>query len=136
MLASRVGVLVILGALELLGGAVGSADAATPCGANGVLSGAGTHFSCEYTTVGEDTFSVSAGLTSVSVVATGAPGGNGGLYDSASADGAPGGFGAVVTDRQSRSRGRSRCTSRSGGLVGMAWESTGARAFARAVPQA
>jgi hypothetical protein len=97
MLASRVGVLVILGALELLGGAVGSADAATPCGANGVLSGAGTHFSCEYTTVGEDTFSVPAGLTSVSVVAIGAPGGNGGLYDSASADGAPGGFGAVVT---------------------------------------
>ncbi len=96
MHGSRIVMLVVLAAFGLLGDAVVSADAATPCGADGVLSSVGTQFACAYTSVGEDTFSVPAGVTSVSVAAVGAPGGNGGLSGSASADGAPGGLGAVV----------------------------------------
>jgi hypothetical protein len=97
MHARWVVVVMVVAAFGVLAAAVASAPAATPCGTHGALSNAGGHSSCSYTTVGEDTFSVPAGVTSVSVVAVGAPGGNGGLYSSASANGAPGGVGAAVT---------------------------------------
>ena len=50
--------------------------AAGPCGTNGVLSGSGAGVTCTYTTQGtEDTFTVPADVSSVSVTAVGAPGG-------------------------------------------------------------
>jgi hypothetical protein len=66
--------------------------AAGTCGVGGVLAAEGAHLSCSYSTVGEDTFSVPAGIESVSVTALGAAGGDG--------EGVPGGVGgagAVVT---------------------------------------
>jgi hypothetical protein len=95
--ASRVGMVAVIAAGLGGGVVVSGADGASPCGAHGVYASAGGSGSCTYTIVGEDTFTPPAGFTSVQVVAVGAPGGNGGLYDSSSANGAPGGFGAVVT---------------------------------------
>ena len=62
--------------LAVPSGAVG----AGPCGAAGVLSGPGTPgmtLTCTYTTAGEDTFVVPAGVTKFEVTAIGAPGGAG-----------------------------------------------------------
>jgi hypothetical protein len=54
----------------------GTAAAATnTCGATGVRSGS-TSLVCTYTTVGSDTFTVPAGVTSVAVAAVGAAGGH------------------------------------------------------------
>ncbi|WSA81803.1 hypothetical protein OG930_43750 [Streptomyces sp. NBC_01799] len=49
--------------------------AAGPCGANGVFSQSGSTVSCTYTAAGEDTFTVPPEVSSVSVMAIGAPGG-------------------------------------------------------------
>jgi hypothetical protein len=54
-----------------------AAAASGTCGANGVLAEEGAHISCRYSTVGEDTFSVPAGIEQVGVVAVGAAGGDG-----------------------------------------------------------
>lgn len=88
MYASRVGMVAVITAGLGGGVVVSGADGASPCGAHGVYASAGGSGSCTYTIVGEDTFTPPAGFTSVQVVAVGAPGGNGGLYDSSSANGA------------------------------------------------
>jgi hypothetical protein len=58
----------------LLGGGVAGAGQG-PCGATGVFSGSDP-FTCTYATVGSDTFTVPAGVTSASVSVIGAVGGN------------------------------------------------------------
>ena len=73
--------------IAILGAA--GADAAAPgCGTQGIASVSGATATCTYTAVGEDTFQVPAGVTTLHVIAVGAPGGSGG---------APGGAGALVT---------------------------------------
>jgi hypothetical protein len=72
-----------------------SASAATPCGAAGVFSAAGTTATCTYKSAGtEDTFTVPGGVTNLDVIAIGAPGGNGGNFGNPGV----GGKGAVVTN--------------------------------------
>jgi len=64
--------------------------AASPCGATGVLTTAGLTETCTYTTTGEDTFTVPAGVSSLHVIAVGGQGG-------ATAFGDDGGFGGQVS---------------------------------------
>jgi hypothetical protein len=62
-------------ALALVGlGTPATAGAAGPCGTNGALSGSGP-FTCTYSIVGSDTFTIPAGVTRVDIVAVGARGG-------------------------------------------------------------
>ncbi|HEU0318426.1 MAG TPA: hypothetical protein VFR49_13910, partial [Solirubrobacteraceae bacterium] len=58
--------------------AAGSAatPAPGPCGATGVLSTDGTTLTCTYSVVGSDVFTVPAGVTQASILATGATGGH------------------------------------------------------------
>ena len=56
-----------------LGAGAGTGSASGPCG-GGVLTQAAPTATCTYTSAGEDTFSVPAGVTSLNVVAVGAPG--------------------------------------------------------------
>jgi hypothetical protein len=70
----------IFAAAVALAGAAGfgtpaSADAPSPCGATGVLSGTDP-FTCTYSVVGSDTFTVPAGITKADFVVVGAKGGN------------------------------------------------------------
>ena len=53
-------------------GAAASAEAGTPCGTSGVLSGT----TCTYDSVGSDTFTVPAGASSIEFTVTGAQGGH------------------------------------------------------------
>jgi hypothetical protein len=55
--------------------AAATADSPSPCGARGVLSGGGP-FTCTYTTIGSDTFTVPAGVTQADVVVVAAAGGS------------------------------------------------------------
>ena len=71
----------------------GVAAAASPCGTGGVFSTSGSTASCSYTSPGQDTFTVPAGVSSLQVVAVGGQGGTRPGDESAR----PGGFGASVT---------------------------------------
>ena len=73
-------------ALGVMGVPAQQADAQSPCGTTGTFNGS----TCTYTTAGEDTFTVPAGVTSVHVVADGAAGAFGPTVS-------PGGAGAQVT---------------------------------------
>jgi hypothetical protein len=88
-----------LAALAALVAGATPALAAEPCGTSGVLSGsAADGVRCTYTTQGtEDTFTVPAGVTSVSVTAVGAPGGTGRIDVSDPRSGS-GGLGAKVSN--------------------------------------
>jgi hypothetical protein len=57
--------------VTLPGPSVASAAAGSPCGTSGVLSGT----TCTYDSVGSDTFTVPAGVSSAQVTVTGAQGG-------------------------------------------------------------
>jgi hypothetical protein len=57
------------------GGGVAGASPASPCGASGVLSGAGP-FMCTYDAVGSDSFTVPAGVARAEIRVVGAVGGN------------------------------------------------------------
>jgi molybdenum ABC transporter molybdate-binding protein len=59
----------------LIGGGSVASAVSSPCGATGVLSGSGP-LMCTYATVGSDTFTVPAGVTSASFQVVGAVGGN------------------------------------------------------------
>ena len=80
-LAPVAGVLLVL---PILVGAGAAADAAEPvqlsgfqpCGTHGVLSG--TTDTCTYTTAGQDSFTMPAGVSSLQVIAVGGAGGRGG----------------------------------------------------------
>ena len=95
---SRLRWAVLSGAVGLVVASVGlavaptAATATAPCG-NGVLSTSGTQSTCTYTSLGEDAFSVPAGVTVLKVLAVGASG-----------DGAGGG-GAQVTAQLSVAEG-------------------------------
>ncbi len=73
--------------------AAGSAATAgpAPCGATGALSSAGSTLTCTYSTVGSDVFTVPAGVTQASVVATGATGGHYFIAGDAAHGGSPAG---------------------------------------------
>jgi hypothetical protein len=71
------------------------ASAASACGNAGTLSTSAGVSTCTYTAAGEDTFSVPAGVTQVSVVAIGGAGGAGGTYNAGI--GGLGGSGADVS---------------------------------------
>ena len=64
--------------------------AASPCGNAGVLTTAGATETCTYTTTGQDTFSVPAGVSSLDVIAVGGQGGG-------NPHGYGGGFGGQVS---------------------------------------
>ncbi|KPI13568.1 hypothetical protein OK006_11001 [Actinobacteria bacterium OK006] len=83
---SRAAALVASLTLGVVGLSAQEAYAQGPCGTNGTFSGS----TCTYTTTGEDTFTVPAGVTSIHVVADGAAGGFGATVS-------PGGAGARVT---------------------------------------
>jgi hypothetical protein len=70
-------------------GLAGVGSAASPCGSAGVLSMSGGTQTCMYTSTGQDTFTVPAGVSSLHVVAVGGLGGG--------REGHPGGFGAQVS---------------------------------------
>src|SRR5215469_13534719 len=72
------------------GPAVASAVAGSPCGTSGVLSGA----TCTYDSVGSDTFTVPAGVSSVQVTVTGAQGGHYFIAGDAAHGGSP--FGDIT----------------------------------------
>ena len=91
-----VAVVVVLVEAGSFAGGPAVASAAAPCGTNGVFSQSGSTASCTYTTTGQDTFTVPAGVSSLQVTAVGAAGGVGGGGFGAS-DGGAGGQGAKVT---------------------------------------
>jgi hypothetical protein len=76
-------------------GATASADPPNPCGATGVLSGSGP-FTCTYSVVGSDTFTIPSGVTQAAVVAVGGKGGNY-FIDGPPITGRPGGPGGQAT---------------------------------------
>jgi hypothetical protein len=83
---------VAVGGVGVVVPAVASA-AGSPCGTGGVFSTAGSTASCAYSSPGQDTFTVPAGVSSVHVVAIGGQGGDAPAH----AGGNPGGLGASVT---------------------------------------
>ena len=83
--------LIGIGSLAALATGAAPAVAAGPCGASGVFSQSGATATCSYTSAGtEDTFTVPANVSSLSVTAVGAPGGG--------VVGGFGGLGAQVTN--------------------------------------
>lgn len=84
----------LLAGLVFAGMPAGSALAASPCGTSGQFSQSGATATCTYSNPGtEDTFTVPAGISSVSVSAFGAPGGAVDLHTAAAA-----GLGAKVVN--------------------------------------
>jgi len=71
-------------------GATAVADAPAVCGATGTISGGGP-FTCTYTVVGSDTFTVPGGASQVDVVAVGGKGGNYFIMGDAAHGGSPAG---------------------------------------------
>ncbi|HET9255798.1 MAG TPA: hypothetical protein VFO16_11410, partial [Pseudonocardiaceae bacterium] len=69
--------------------AVASAAPAGPCGTTGVLAPTGDM--CTYTTIGSDTFTVPAGVSSVDIVAVGGQGGHFFIAGDAAHGGSPAG---------------------------------------------
>ena len=93
-------------------GASSSAVTVSPCGATGVQSGSGP-FTCTYSTVGSDTFTVPGGVTQANLVAVGADGGHyfimgDAAHPSPGGDitGRPGGAGGQATATLSLSPGQ------------------------------
>jgi hypothetical protein len=80
---------VLLGGVATAVGLAGVGSAASPCGSAGVLSTSGAAQTCTYTSTGQDTFTVPAGVSSLHVVAVGGLGGGREAH--------PGGFGAQVS---------------------------------------
>jgi hypothetical protein len=81
----------------IVAGATSAADGSSgPCGSTGLFASAGSTDSCTYTAIGEDTFTVPAGVTSLSVTAVGARGSAGSGYPAGTTPPA-GGMGALVT---------------------------------------
>ena len=84
----RGSLVVAAGGLAAAVGLAGVASAAVVCGSTGTPSTAGTTAACTYTTSGQDTFTVPAGVTSVDVTAVGAGGGIGGNSNASAGPGA------------------------------------------------
>jgi hypothetical protein len=77
--------------------AVSPAHADAICGTGGTVSRAGTTATCDYPSVGETSFTVPAGVTSLDVIAIGAPGADGTAGDGFGGTPGTGGRGARVT---------------------------------------